>query len=89
MKFMTTEKCPGSKNIEHLKRSLEEAQIIITGMKLVLMNPSLNSKRKGEYEKAFSKLNDEIRELKIKMACAEKIMHSSNKTVNMNLNEKM
>jgi hypothetical protein len=64
---MTIEEHPGLKEMEHLKRSLEEAEMIKTGMKLVLMNPSLNSDSKGEYEKAFSKLNDEIRELKIKM----------------------
>jgi hypothetical protein len=57
----------GLKNIEHLKRSLEEAEIIKTGMKLVLMNPSLNSECKGKYEIAFLKLRDEIRELKMMM----------------------
>lgn len=46
-------------------------------MKLILMNPSLNSECKGEYEKAFSKLNYEIRELKIKVYDAQKITHSS------------
>jgi hypothetical protein len=74
---MTTEKRPGLKKMEHLKRSLEEAEIIRTGMKLVLMNPSLNSECKGEYEKAFSKLNDDIRELKIMMDHERKITHPS------------
>ena len=35
-------------NIAYLKRSLEEAEIIKSGMKLVLMNPLLDSMRKGE-----------------------------------------
>jgi hypothetical protein len=61
------EELDGLKNIEHLKRSLEEAEIIKTGMKLVLMNPSLNSECKGRYEMAFSKLIDEIRGLKMMM----------------------
>ena len=74
---MTIEERPVLKKMEHLKRSLEEAEIIKTGMKLVLMNPSLNSECKGEYEKAFLKLNDEIRELKIKMDGAQKITPSS------------
>jgi len=62
------EELDGLKNVEHLKRSLEEAEIIKTGMKLVLMNPSLNSECKGKYEIAFSKLRDEIRELKTMMS---------------------
>jgi len=41
------EEFTGHKNIQHLKRSLEEAAIIKTGMKLVLMNPYLNSECKG------------------------------------------
>ena len=57
----------GLKDMEHLKRSLEEAEIMRTGMKLVLMNPFLNSEIKSDYEKAFSKFNDEIMELRIMM----------------------
>ena len=64
------------KNIEDLKRSLEEAEIIKTGMKLVLMNPSLNSECKGKYEKAFSKLKDKIRELEIMMDFVRNETHS-------------
>ncbi|HYA15377.1 MAG TPA: hypothetical protein VEF33_13665 [Syntrophales bacterium] len=59
-------------SIESLKSSLEEAEIIRSGMKMVLMNPSLNPERKGEYEKAFSKLNDEIRDLKTMMGYVRK-----------------
>ena len=59
-------------NIAHLKRSLEEAEIIESGMKLVLMDPSLDSMRKGEYEKALTKLNDEIRDLKMMMNYIQK-----------------
>lgn len=59
------EELAGFKNIAQLKRSLEEAEVIKSGMKLVLMNPTLTSERKGEYEKAFLKLNDEIKDLKI------------------------
>lgn len=71
-----TEELDGLRNIEHLKRSLEEAEIIKTGMKLVLMNPSLNSECKGKYEIAFSKLRDEIRELKIVMEAVRNETHS-------------
>ena len=74
---MSTENRLELKDMEHLKRSLEEAEIIKTGMKVVLMNPSLNSDCKDEYEKAFSKLNDKIRDLKIKMDCAQKATFSS------------
>ncbi len=61
----------GPKNMEYLKRSLEEAEIVKTGIKLVLMDPSLNSECKGKYEKAFSKLNDEIRSMRIMMDLAK------------------
>jgi len=61
-----------SQNITHLRRSLEEAEIMRCGMKLVLMNPSLDSMRKGEYEKAFIKLNDEIKNLKTMMGYVRK-----------------
>jgi hypothetical protein len=66
----------GLKNIEHLKRSLEEAEMIKTGMKLVLMNPFLDSECKGKYETAFSKLRDEIRALKIMMDAVRNETHS-------------
>lgn len=52
------------KNIEQLNRSLEEAEIIKSGMKLVLMNPTLNLERKRKYEEAFSKLNDTIGQMR-------------------------
>ena len=74
---MSIEEHPALKEMERLKRSIEEAEIIKTGMKLVLMNPSLNSESKDDYERAFSKLNDEIRALKMRMDCAQKITHSS------------
>ena len=74
---MTIEERPSLKKMEHLKRSLEEAEIIKTGMKLVLMNPSLNSECKGEYKKAFSKLNNDIRKLKIMMDHERKMTHPS------------
>ena len=74
---MSIEELPVLKEMKRLKRSIEEAEIIKTGVKLVLMNPSLNSECKGEYEKAFLRLNDQIRELKIKMDGAQKITHSS------------
>ena len=64
------------KNIEHLKCSLEEAEIIKTGMKLVLMNPSLNSERQSKYKKAFSKLNDEISSMRIMMNHARNGQHA-------------
>lgn len=60
-------------NIAVLKRSLEEAEILRCGMKLILMNPLLDSTRKGEYEKSFMKLNDEIRDIKIMMGSMRKI----------------
>lgn len=69
---MYIEKSKKLDNIVHLKRSLEEAEIIKSCMKLVLMNPSLDSMHKGEYEKAFTKLNDEIRDLKMMMGYVRK-----------------
>jgi len=63
-------------DITALKRSLEEAEILRSGMKLVLMSPSLDSMRKGEYEKAFTKLNNEIRDLKMMMGYVRKRTHS-------------
>ncbi len=53
-----------------LKLSLEEAEIIKTGLKIVLMNPSLNSEYKSEYVRVYAKLNDDIRELKLQRAQA-------------------
>jgi hypothetical protein len=61
---------------ENVKRSLEEAEIMQTGMKLVLMNPAINSRLKSEYETAFSKLDDEIKELKMMMDGLRKGTHS-------------
>ena len=58
--------------MSQLKRSLEKAEIMRSGIELVLMIPFLDSMRKGEYEEALSKLNDEIRELKIIMDEYEK-----------------
>jgi len=55
------------KNIDQLNRCLEEAEIMKSGMKLILMNPALNSERKREYEEAFLKLNATIGEMKIIM----------------------
>ena len=56
-----------STKLPQLKRSYENAQIMRSGMKLVLMMPSLDSRRRSAYKETFSKLNDEIRELKIIM----------------------
>jgi hypothetical protein len=63
-------------NIADLKRSLEEAEILRSGMKLALMNPLLDSMCKGEYEKAFTKLNNEIRDLKMMMVNVRKRTYS-------------
>lgn len=60
-------------DLADLKRSLEEAQILRSGMKLVLMNPLLDSLRKDEYQKVFMKLNEEIRDLKMVIGCMRKI----------------
>jgi len=70
------EEIVGLNNIENLRRSLEEAEIIKTGMKLILMNPSLDSEHKGKYEKAFSRLSDQIRELKMMMDSVRNGIHS-------------
>lgn len=59
-----------------LKSSLEEAEILRSGMKLVLMNPLLDSIRKSEYEKTFAKLSDEIRCLKTMMLNVRKRTHT-------------
>jgi len=62
---MRAEEVSRRKELERLERSLEEAEVIQTGMKIILIDPSLDSKRKGEYEKAFVRLRSEIRELRI------------------------
>lgn len=53
------------KETQSLERTLEEAEVIQTGMKIILIDPSLDSKRKDEYEKAFVRLRNEIRELMV------------------------
>jgi hypothetical protein len=60
-----------------MKRSLEEAEILRSGMKLVLMDPLLDSVRRDEYEKTFAKLSSEIRDLKTMMVNVRKRTHSS------------
>jgi hypothetical protein len=59
-----------------LKRSLEEAEILRSGVKLALMDPLLDSIRKGEYEEAFAKLSDEIRVMKMMILNVRTRTHS-------------
>ncbi len=54
-------------NTSYLKRSLEEAEIMKSGMNLVLMNPCLDTQHRDKYEKALSMLNSKIREIRQKI----------------------
>jgi hypothetical protein len=58
------EEVRGFENVPQLKRFLEEAEILRSGMRLALMNPFLDSEHRVEYKEVFLKLNDKIRELK-------------------------
>ena len=65
-----------SKNMEDLKNSLEEAEIIRSCTRLALKNPSLGPERRYEYEIACMRLNAEIRELKMRMNSVQKVTQS-------------
>lgn len=61
-----------SKNVEDLKNSLQEAEIIRSCTRIALKDPSLDPELRGEYEIACMRLNAEIRELKMRMDSAQK-----------------
>lgn len=65
-----------SKNIEDLKYSLQEAEIIRSCAKLALRDPSLDPDSKGDYEIAVMRLNAEIRNLKTRIDTVRKKTHS-------------
>ena len=65
-----------SRNVEDLKSSLEEAEIIRTCARIALMNPALDPELRGEYEIACMRLNAEIRDLKMRMDNVQKRAHS-------------
>ena len=65
------------KNVEDVRKSLEEAEIIRTCARIALMNPALDPELRGEYEIACMRLNAEIRDLKTRMDNAQKRAHSS------------
>ena len=65
-----------SKNVEDVRKSLEEAEIIRTCARIALKNPSLDPELKREYEMACMRLNADIRELRIRMNNEQKGMHS-------------
>ena len=65
-----------SKNVEDVRKSLEEAEIIRTCARIALMNPALDPELRGEYEIACMRLNAEIRELRIRMNNEQRRVHS-------------
>ncbi|HEX7533936.1 MAG TPA: hypothetical protein VF343_01675 [Syntrophales bacterium] len=66
-----------SKNVEYLKNSLQEAEIIRSCTRIALKDPSLDPELRGEYEIACMRLNAEIRELKMRMDNIQKRAYSS------------
>ena len=66
-----------SRNVEELKNSLQEAEIIRTCARIALMNPALDPELRGEYEIACMRLNAEIRDLKMRMDNVQKRAQSS------------
>jgi hypothetical protein len=66
-----------SKNVEDLKNSLQEAEIIRTCARIALMNPALDPELRGEYEIACMRLNAEIRDLKTRMDNVQRRAQSS------------
>ena len=66
-----------SRNVEELKNSLQEAEIIRTCARIALMNPALDPELRGEYEIACMRLNAEIRDLKMRMDNVQKRTQSS------------
>ena len=71
------EKKAKSKNVEDVRKSLEEAEIIRTCARIALMNPALDPELRGEYEIACMRLNAEIRDLKMRMDNIQKRPQSS------------
>ena len=65
-----------SKNVEDLRKSIEEAEIIRSCARIALKNPSLDPELRGEYEIACMRLNAEIRELKMRMDNVQGRTHS-------------
>ncbi|MGZ6275491.1 MAG: hypothetical protein ACXWMI_05195 [Syntrophales bacterium] len=65
-----------STNLEDLRKSLEEAQIIRSYTRIALKNPSLDLELSGEYKIACMRLNAEIRELRMRMNNVQKGAHS-------------
>ncbi|MGA2333386.1 MAG: hypothetical protein ABSG75_16675 [Syntrophales bacterium] len=65
-----------SKNVEDLRKSLEEAEIIRSCMRIALKNPSLELELRGKYEIDCMRLNAEIREMKMRMNNVQKGAHS-------------
>ena len=66
-----------SKNVEDLKNSLQEAEIIRTCARIALMNPALDPELRGEYEIACMRLNAEIRDLKTRTDNVQRRAQSS------------
>jgi len=64
-----------SKNMEDLKQSLQEAEIIKSCTSWALRNPYLDPDQRSDYEIAFARLNTEIRNLKIRINTIRKKNH--------------
>ncbi len=65
-----------SDNVEDLKNSLQEAEIIRSCARIALQNPSLDPELRDDYEIACMSLNAQIRELKMRMNNAARRMHA-------------
>jgi hypothetical protein len=73
---MNTEKSTNSDDIRDLKRSLEDAMLLTSVVKLALMNPDLDSRSKDIYEKSHKDLNVKMRYLKIMIMNAQEEFQS-------------
>ncbi|MGO9136179.1 MAG: hypothetical protein ACLP9S_16840 [Syntrophales bacterium] len=65
------------KDVEDVRKSLEQAEIIRSCARIALMNPSLDPELRGEYEIACMRLNAEIRDLKMMMDDVQRRTHTT------------
>jgi hypothetical protein len=63
-------------DIEKLKCTLEEAEIVKTHMGLILMNPHMDPAIRNKYTEALSQYNNTIKDLRLKIALYKKMEKS-------------
>lgn len=73
---MNMENTSKSQDIRDLKRSLEEAMLLSSVVKLALMDPDLDSRSKDIYEKSHKDLYGKMRYLKIMIQNAQRGLQS-------------